>query len=55
MNKITIGIPKALLYYKYGELWTSFFEELGCEIIISPNTNKEILDNGIKFSIMIIK
>ncbi len=50
MNKITIGIPKVLLYYKYGELWTSFFEELGCEIIISPNTNKEILDNGIKFS-----
>ena len=42
MNKITIGIPKALLYYKYSELWTTFFEELGCDIIISPNTSKKI-------------
>lgn len=51
MNKITIGIPKALLYYKYSELWTSFFEELGCEIIVSPNTSKKILEDGIKFSL----
>lgn len=50
MNKITIGIPKALLYYKYKDLWTTFFEELGCEVIISPNTNKNILDEGIKLS-----
>lgn len=51
MNKITIGIPKALLYYKYSELWTTFFEELGCEIIISPNTSKKILEDGIKYSL----
>lgn len=51
MNKITIGIPKALLYYKCSELWTSFFEELGCEIIVSPNTSKKILEDGIKFSL----
>lgn len=51
MNKITIGIPKALLYYKYSELWTSFFEELECEIIVSPNTSKKILEDGIKFSL----
>lgn len=51
MNKITIGIPKVLLYYKYSELWTSFFEELGCEIIVSPNTSKKILEDGIKFSL----
>ena len=50
MNRKTIGIPKALLYYKYGDLWTTFFEELGCDIIISPNTSKKILEDGIKFS-----
>ncbi len=50
MNKITIGIPKALLYYKYKDLWINFFEELGCEVIVSPNTNKQILEDGIKFS-----
>lgn len=49
MDKITIGIPKALLYYKYKDLWVKFFENLGCEIIISPNTNREILENGKKY------
>ncbi len=51
MNKIKIGIPKALLYYKYETLWTTFFEELGCDVIISPNTSKKILEDGIKLSV----
>ncbi len=50
MNK-TIGIPKALLYYKYGNLWTMFFEELNLDIIISPNTNNSILDIGDRLSL----
>lgn len=49
--KKTIGIPKALLYYKYGNLWTVFFEELNLDIIISPNTTNNILDNGDKLSL----
>ena len=51
MDKLTIGIPKALLYYKYKDLWISFFENLDLNVIISPNTNKEILDNGKKYVI----
>lgn len=51
MSKLKIGIPKALLFYKYGDLWTTFFEELDCDIVISPNTNREILDYGNKFSV----
>ncbi|MFA7688836.1 MAG: acyl-CoA dehydratase activase-related protein, partial [Bacilli bacterium] len=51
MNKIKIGIPRAGLYYKYGKLWETFFNELDCEIILSPETNKEILTNGINYSI----
>lgn len=46
-----IGIPKAMLYYKYNVLWETFFNELGCEIIISKDTNKEILEKGIIYSI----
>jgi len=46
-----IGIPKAFLYYKYQVMWRSFFEELGHEIVVSPNTNKSILDMGINSSI----
>lgn len=43
-----VGIPKGLLYYKYKPFFTTFFEELGAEIIESPDTNKEILDLGVK-------
>ncbi|SJZ33019.1 acyl-CoA dehydratase activase-related protein [Garciella nitratireducens] len=43
-----IGIPRGLLYYRYIPLWKTFYEELGYEVVISPKTNKMILDLGIK-------
>lgn len=46
-----IGIPRAFLYYRYRYLWEVFFKELGCDVIISPFTNKEILKIGSSFSI----
>lgn len=45
-KKIRIGIPRALLYYRYYILWKSFFEKIGCTVVLSCPTNKEILDNG---------
>ena len=41
-----IGIPRALLYYRYGVLWETFFRELGMETVLSPHTNKNLLDAG---------
>jgi len=46
-----IGIPRALLYYVYEDLWVDFFANLGVETIISPQTNKEIIKKGINNSI----
>ena len=46
-----VGIPKGLLYCKYHPFFESFFYELGAEIITSPETNKEILDMGVKYSV----
>ncbi|WP_010240826.1 acyl-CoA dehydratase activase-related protein [Clostridium arbusti] len=46
-----IGIPKGLLYYKYYPFINNFFNELGAEIITSEDTNKKILDLGVKFSV----
>ncbi len=46
-----IGIPRALLYYRYGLLWENFFENLGHEVILSPKTNKAIQDTGDKYAI----
>ncbi|MEO0091750.1 MAG: acyl-CoA dehydratase activase-related protein [candidate division WOR-3 bacterium] len=44
---MTIGIPRALFYYRYGEFWKQFFQSLGIKIIISPKTNKQILEKGL--------
>lgn len=46
MDKIKIGIPRALHYYYYGDMWKSFLGELGYEVIVSPKTTREILENG---------
>lgn len=46
-----IGIPRALLYYKNEKLWTKFFDELGINYIISPETTKETIENGSKYAI----
>ena len=45
-EKIKIGIPRSLLYYKYGDLWENFFNELDCEIVRSPETDTKILERG---------
>lgn len=46
LDKITIGLPRALFYYHYGDLLQTFFKHLDCEIIVSPLSNKEIYVNG---------
>lgn len=46
MKKLKIGLPRALLYHRYGILWKSFFSSMGCSIILSPETNNEILELG---------
>jgi predicted nucleotide-binding protein (sugar kinase/HSP70/actin superfamily) len=51
INKITIGIPKAFLYYKYKYLWEVFFRTLGFQVVTSDDSNKQILKDGIDCSI----
>ncbi len=48
MSAIKVGIPATLTYYVHFPLWNVFFSELGCEVEVSPDTNKKILDEGIK-------
>lgn len=46
-----IGVPKSLLYYRYYPFIETFLEGLGAEIITSKDTNKEILNNGVKYCV----
>lgn len=48
MKKIKIGIPYALYFYEYYPLWKEFLTLLGAEVILSPPTNKKILDLGLR-------
>lgn len=48
---MTIGLPRAFLYHKYQYLWETFFKVLGFDIILSEETNKKMLEDGIKHSI----
>ena len=50
-RKIRIGIPRGLLYYRDYILWKTFFEGIGCTLILSPPTNKGIIDKGGNISI----
>lgn len=46
-----IGIPKALLYFDYYPFINTFFTELGANIVYSCDTNKTILDLGVKYCV----
>ncbi len=48
MDKVKIGIPKALTYYYFDKFWKYFFERLDVDIVYSPDTNIDILNRGIK-------
>lgn len=47
---MTIGIPRAFFYFKNPYFWEFFFDALGLKTIISPPTNKEIVEKGVKAS-----
>jgi len=46
VDKIKIGIPRGLYYYYDGNFIKEFFEQLGFEVIVSAETNREIIDQG---------
>lgn len=40
-----------MLYYRYATLWATFFREMGMEVLVSPATDKQILDQGTAVSV----
>lgn len=49
--EMRIGIPKAMATYEYPILFESFFKELGIDVVYSNDTNKKIMNDGIKYSV----
>ena len=46
-----VGIPRALLFYRFGVLWTTFFESIGRTVVVSDPTDKAIADEGDRLSV----
>ena len=46
-TKIKVGIPRALHFYRYFPFWKKLLEELDVEIILTTNTNKKIVEEGV--------
>lgn len=45
-----IGIPTGFLYQRKKVLWKSFFKSLNIEIILSENSNNQVLSEGKKYA-----
>ncbi|NHJ39068.1 MAG: hypothetical protein FK731_03475 [Asgard group archaeon] len=43
-----VGLPRALIHYKFETMWKVFFQELGAEVVVSPETNKKIREMAIE-------
>lgn len=46
MTKI-VGIPRAMHFYEFYPMWEGYFNSLGFDILLSPKTNKDILNAGV--------
>jgi len=46
-----VGIPRGLLYYRYFPLWQTFFQELGCEVVLSTPTTEQMVNQGASIAV----
>ncbi len=42
-----VGVPRALLYYRYGPFWEKFLAGLGADVVVSRRTDKVLLQHGL--------
>ncbi|WP_241146217.1 acyl-CoA dehydratase activase-related protein [[Collinsella] massiliensis] len=46
-----VGIPRALLYYRYGIAWRTFFEQLGRDVVLDEPSDRGTLEVGDRLSV----
>lgn len=46
-----IGLPRALVGYLYLPLWATFFQALGIRVMISGETTRSTLDEGVRLAV----
>ncbi|MHA1728857.1 MAG: acyl-CoA dehydratase activase-related protein [Promethearchaeota archaeon] len=48
-KKFRVGIPRALYYHKYFPFWVEMLKRMNCQLILSPETDANILQMGSEF------
>ncbi len=43
-----IGLPRASVLYEFLPFWAGLFNNLGAEVVVSPDSNHEILNKGLR-------
>ncbi len=43
---VKIGMPRALTFFDQYPFWKAFFTEIGCEVVLSDPTNRQIISSG---------
>lgn len=44
----TIGVPKSLYYFDQFPFWSSYFKEIGLNVVLSDETNRKIINDGVE-------
>lgn len=47
----TVGVPRALTFYKQAAMCVEFFTSLGARVVLSGSTNRETVEDGIELSV----
>lgn len=47
-DKPKIGIPRALVFWQLLPMFSQFFKSLGCEVVLSGKTNKNLIRKGLE-------
>ncbi|MBI4722979.1 MAG: CoA activase [Candidatus Stahlbacteria bacterium] len=50
-SQVSIGIPRTLIFYEYLPFWVTFFQELGCKVVLSTTTNNKIIHDGCEHTV----
>ena len=45
---LKIGLPKASFMFEYLPFWITFFNRLGCAVVLSPDSGAEIMEKGLR-------
>ncbi|HVP91940.1 MAG TPA: acyl-CoA dehydratase activase, partial [Terriglobales bacterium] len=45
---LRIGLPRASVLYEFLPFWAAFFNRLGAEVVLSPESDQEILGSGLR-------